>query len=420
MIKFRRRKYTEIDSYSLGYHAWRRFKKNRLAMVSLYFIIFSVIVFILGYTITPDSTPNANNQTLELRTKPPGFKVQILLVKENEDIKEESFFTRMISGQPSFYRYLPIYKYGFQGSNIVIEGYTGTTPNGGPIIKYNMADVIYALDYNKRIINDSIKQTSTFYIFGSDKPVTRSYADMMEEINAKNIVTKTYILGTDEEGRDFLSRLMIGTRVSLSVGFVSVLIAMSIGIFMGATAGYYRGKWDEFVMWLINVIWSLPTLLLVIAITLALGKGFFQVFIAVGLTMWVDVARIVRGQVMSIRQENFIEAGSAMGFTDFRIIFRHILPNIMGAIIVVAADNFASAILIEAGLSFLGIGAQPPMASWGAMINANRGYIITDSAYLAFLPGMCIMLMVLAFFLLGNGLRDALDSKTSANQMIGT
>ncbi len=388
-------------------------------MFSLSFIILCVLVAVLGYAITPDSTPNANNQVLELSVKPPGFKVQMLLVKENQDIKNVSFISKMLFGQPSSYHYTPIYSYGFQGSFVVAESYTGMTPNNGPIVKYNMADVLYALDYNKHLVNDSINQTTTSYIFGSDKPITRTYNDMSQEIKAKNVITKTYLLGTDQEGRDLLSRLMIGIRVSLAVGFISVLIAFSIGIFLGATAGFYRGKWDEFVMWLINVVWSLPTLLLVIAITLALGKGFWQVFIAVGLTMWVDVARIVRGQVMSIREENFIEAGNAMGFSDFRIIFKHIIPNIMGAIIVVAADNFASAILIEAGLSFLGIGAQPPIASWGAMINTNRGYIITDSAYLAFLPGICIMLMVLAFFLLGNGLRDALDSKTSANQLIG-
>jgi peptide/nickel transport system permease protein len=419
VLTFRKRKYVDIDSYSLAHHAWKRFKKNRLAMFSLSFIILCVLVAVLGYAITPDSTPNANNQVLELSVKPPGFKVQMLLVKENQDIKNVSFISKMLFGQPSSYHYTPIYSYGFQGSFVVAESYTGMTPNNGPIVKYNMADVLYALDYNKHLVNDSINQTTTSYIFGSDKPITRTYNDMSQEIKAKNVITKTYLLGTDQEGRDLLSRLMIGIRVSLAVGFISVLIAFSIGIFLGATAGFYRGKWDEFVMWLINVVWSLPTLLLVIAITLALGKGFWQVFIAVGLTMWVDVARIVRGQVMSIREENFIEAGNAMGFSDFRIIFKHIIPNIMGAIIVVAADNFASAILIEAGLSFLGIGAQPPIASWGAMINTNRGYIITDSAYLAFLPGICIMLMVLAFFLLGNGLRDALDSKTSANQLIG-
>ncbi|MGP8217576.1 MAG: ABC transporter permease [Bacteroidia bacterium] len=419
MIKFRKKKYVEIDSYSLTHYAWQRFKKNRLAMFALYFIILSILVAVLGYVITPDSTPNANNQVLELSVKPPGFKVQMLLNRENQEIPEESFFSKMLFGQPSYYHDIPIYSYGFQGPNIVVESYTGNQPNNGQIVKYNMADIIYSLDFNKHLLNDSVNKTTTFYIFGSDKPITRTYKDMSEEIKGKNIITKTYWLGTDQEGRDLLSRLMIGIRVSLAVGFISVLIAFSIGIFLGATAGYYRGRWDEFVMWLINVVWSLPTLLLVIAITLALGKGFWQVFIAVGLTMWVDVARIVRGQVMSIREENFIEAGNAMGFSDFRIIFKHILPNILGAIVVVAADNFASAILIEAGLSFLGIGAQPPIASWGAMINANRGYIITDSAYLAFLPGICIMLMVLAFFLLGNGLRDALDTKTSANQLVG-
>jgi len=389
-------------------------------MFGMYFIIFSVLVALFGYVITPDSSPNANNQVLELSVKPPGFTVQMLLVKENQDIKTVSFFEKMLFGQPNYNRYIPVYKYGFEGPNLIYEEYTGNTPNNGPVVKYNLADVIYALDYNKHVITDSVRSRITCYIFGQKEPITRTYDDLRAEIKQKNIISKTYWLGTDQEGRDLLSRLMIGTRVSLAVGFISVLIAFSIGIVLGATAGFFRGSWDNFVMWLINVVWSLPTLLLVIAITLALGKGFWQVFIAVGLTMWVDVARIVRGQVMSIREETFIEAGHAMGFSNYRIIFRHILPNIMGPIIVVAADNFASAILIEAGLSFLGIGAQPPIASWGSMINTNRGYIITDSAYLAFLPGICIMLMVLAFFLLGNGLRDALDSKASTSQLVGT
>jgi peptide/nickel transport system permease protein len=154
-------------------------------------------------------------------------------------------------------------------------------------------------------------------------------------------------------------------------------------------------------------------LLLVIAITLVLGKGVTQVFIAVGLTMWVGVARIVRGQVLSIREKEFVEAGRALGFGHGRIIFRHILPNVMGAVIVMAADNFAAAILTEAGLSFLGIGAQPPVPSWGEMTNAHRGYILMDRAYLAFIPGLAIMLLVLSFMLVGNGLRDALDTRST-------
>jgi len=190
-----------------------------------------------------------------------------------------------------------------------------------------------------------------------------------------------------------------------------VFISLVIGITLGAVAGYYRGFIDRVIVWFINVIWSIPTLLLVVAITMALGKGFTQVFIAVGLTMWVEVARLVRGQFFALREQQFVEAGRALGYEHGRIIIKHILPNIIGPVIVIAASNFASAILLEAGLSFLGMGAQPPMPSWGMMIKENYGYIVVDSAYLAIWPGVAIALMVLAFTLLGNGLRDAFDIK---------
>ena len=226
-------------------------------------------------------------------------------------------------------------------------------------------------------------------------------------------ILNTLFLGTDKFGRDLLSRVMAGAVVSLSVGFIAVFISLIIGITLGAIAGYYRGWVDEVIMWLINVVWSVPTILLVIAVTLALGKGFSQVFIAVGLTMWVEVARVVRGQVLSIREKEFVEAGKALGYSNGRIIVKHILPNIMGPVIVISAANFASAILIEAGLSFLGIGAQIPMPSWGGMIKDHYHYITTNLAYLALVPGICIMLLVLAFMLVGNGLREALDIKNT-------
>ena len=202
---------------------------------------------------------------------------------------------------------------------------------------------------------------------------------------------------------------MVATRISLAVGFIAVFISLVIGISLGLIAGYY-GSWvDNFIMWLINVVWSIPTLLMVIAISLALGKGFWQVFVAVGLTMWVEIARVVRGQVLSLKQMEYIQAAKVLGFGDFRIMFRHILPNIISPIIVISAANFASAILIEAGLSFLGIGAQAPMPSWGTMIKDHYSYIILDKAYLAIAPGVAIMFLVLAFMLVGNMLRERLD-----------
>jgi peptide/nickel transport system permease protein len=204
---------------------------------------------------------------------------------------------------------------------------------------------------------------------------------------------------------------VIGARVSLSVGFIAVSISLLIGIVLGALAGFYRGIIDDVIMWFINVVWAVPTLLMVIALTMVIGKGFWQIFIAVGLTMWVEVARVVRGQVMSIREREFVEAAKVLGYSQRRIIFRHIIPNILSPVIIISAGNFSTAILIEGGLSFLGVGVQPPIPSWGTMIKDHYGYIIMDKAYLAILPGVAIMLLVLAFNLVGNGLRDALDPK---------
>jgi peptide/nickel transport system permease protein len=229
-------------------------------------------------------------------------------------------------------------------------------------------------------------------------------------------VSRSFPLGTDRYGRDMLSRLILGARVSMLVGIIAVLISLIIGVTLGAIAGYFGGWIDSLIQWIINVIWSIPTILLVIAVSIALGKGFMQVFIAVGLTMWVEVARMVRGQVLSLRQMEFVEASKALGFSHWRAIFVHILPNISGPLSVVAASNFASAILIEAGLSFIGFGVQPPTASWGTMIRDHYGYIILDNAYLAVLPGLAIVSVVLAFIMLGNGLRDAMDVKGVADR----
>lgn len=356
---------------------WKKLRRKKSAMVGLCIIVLALLVCIFGYIIAPDASTDADLQTVEIQSKPLGYTQQFLKISINNKT-EEPFFSRIFFGKSSTYKFLPIKNYTINGENILVN-------------KYVDEDTSVVQSYS---INE----------------ITNNHA---EKISAQ-IITKKYWLGTDAFGRDMLSRIIIGTRVSMMVGMIAVIISLSIGILLGAFAGYYKGKVDAAIMWFLNVTWSIPTLLLVFAITLALGKGFWQIFIAVGLTLWVSVARLVRGQVMAVKELEYIQAARALGFKDVRIIFKHILPNIIGPVLVIAAGNFATAIIVEAGLSFLGIGVQPPQPSWGLMIKENYNLIITHNAAQALIPGFAIMLLVLAFNLLGSGLRDAVDVKEVA------
>jgi len=220
------------------------------------------------------------------------------------------------------------------------------------------------------------------------------------------------VLGTDRYGRDILSRLIYGSRVSLSVGLISESISIFIGVMLGAMAGYFRGKPDAFIMWLINVVWAFPSILFIIALSVVLGKGFWQSFVAIGLTGWVDIARIVRGQFFSLRETEYVEATRALGYKPRRIIFKHILPNTIGPIIVTGTAGLATAIIFEASLSFLGLGVQPPTPSWGQMVFDGYKYIVAGTNWgLAVFPSIAIMITVFAVNLMGDGLRDAFDPK---------
>ena len=390
---------------------WMRFRKNTFALSGLVFICITLFISILGYIICPDSTPFSNQQYLQLTAKRPGFSANMLLVRRNKEFHKKKLFGRMLFGQDNIYKGYPYNKIWFEGNKVCIEEYSDIKGDEKFITCFHLADVVFPVI--KKEISTNAENTKVHFIDINQNKRTYNLDNLRTMVSQHHLVRKKFFFGTDRFGRDLLSRIILGTRISFSVGFISVFLSLVIGITLGAIAGYFKGLVDKIVMWLINVVWTIPTLLMVIAITFMLGKGFWQVFIAVGLTMWVEVARIVRGQVLSIREKEYIEACRALAYTDRRIIIKHILPNIVGPIIIISAANFASAILLEAGLSFLGIGVQPPMPSWGALIKDHYGFIIVNQGYLAFIPGTAIMLLVLSFTLVGNGLRDAMDYNPS-------
>lgn len=398
-----------MHSASLTASAWIKFRKNKLGLFGLGFILLICLIAIFGYWIAPDGSPDADTHINEIGIMKPGSRCTQLAIRKNNEPKKSNLLLKLFVGEPNSMEYHAISNYWFEGQNFFYQEYAEAA-TGGKIWKLNLADVVYALDKNQPVKHDSIRQTIEFSILGEEDRLVCSYSELRKAI-MDQITQRTFYFGTDQHGRDVLSRVLIGARISLFVGLIAVFISLGIGLLLGALAGFFRGWVDNLIMWLINVIWSIPTLLFVIAIALALGKGMLPVFVAVGLTMWVETARVVRGQILSIREKEFVEAGRALGFSNRRIIFRHVLPNVIGPVIVITAHNFASAILIEAGLSFLGIGTQRPTPSWGIMVSDYRGYILVGDYFLALIPGLAIMLLVMAFLFVGNGLRDALDTK---------
>ncbi len=347
-------KFTEAEksraSHSLWYYSWIRFKRNKLAMAGLIILVLLVLIAVLAGFLAPFDPVD---QTLEYATKQSGFRGNVLV-------------KTALNGKD----FIPILK----------------------IISVKADSVLYT-DYS-----------------GSESSIARS--ELVSGNESDWHMEPQYVLGTDRYGRDILSRLIYGSRISLSVGVISESIAIFIGVILGAFAGFFRGKTDAVIMWFINVIWAFPSILFIIALSVVLGKGFWQSFVAIGLTGWVEIARIVRGQFFSLRETEYVEATRALGYKAPRIIFKHILPNTIGPIIVTGTAGLATAIIFEASLSFLGLGVQPPTASWGQMVFDGYKYIVAGANYgLAIYPSLAIMITVFAVNLIGDGLRDAFDPK---------
>jgi peptide/nickel transport system permease protein len=369
---------------------WQKLRRRRAAMIAIYTIAVTCLVAVFAYPLAPDDSPNANRMITELGAKPPGFTKLFLLQPRQNAVKKQNLLAKLLTGKEPTHDLIPINSFFFARDSIIVEHY----------------------------IDEGLQDTRTFSLKALLPPNMHKQplGKQQMAVYHEGLSKRTFLLGTDFQGRDILSRLLVGTRISMAVGIVAALLSLCIGILLGSLAGYYKGWVDNTLVYLINVIWAIPTLLLVFAITLSTGKGFLQILIVIGVTMWVGSARLIRGQVLALRELEYVQAAKTLGFSNMRIIFRHILPNMGGPLMAIAASNFAAAILIEAGLSFLGIGVQAPIPSWGLMIREHYNFLITNRAALALVPGLAIMILVCAFNILGNALRNAGEANSPIRQ----
>jgi peptide/nickel transport system permease protein len=341
-----------------------------------------VLVAFLGYLISPDDSPQANRQLLELSRLTPNSHVEVVQIREGKPKENVNLFEKWWGGQPIRYRYYtlkPESKLSFEGDKVQI-----TRPNGQ---------------------TEWIEYRNSLAKIESDKE-----SDAQLRFEQEHRMTLYFWLGTDALGRDMLSRLILGSRISLGVGFLAVLLSIVLGVSIGLLAGYFGGWLDSILMGITAVLWALPSLVLALALSFAFGRGLQQLFLTVGLCIWVELARVVRGQVMKLKVQPFVEAAGMLGFGPTRIVLRHILPNLAGTILILAMSNLVTAILLEAGLSFLGMGVSSPTPSWGGMIQESYPYLLLQKGqWLAVFPGLVMVVLILCLNFVLEGLRTRLS-----------
>jgi ABC-type dipeptide/oligopeptide/nickel transport system permease subunit len=398
--------------------AWKRFRKNTPAMIGLGWLLICTIVALAAYPLMPDDTHNGNFQVIELPKQPPLASYTLLLQANKAQQPAPGIVGYLLEGRPDNFTPVAVQD---PASISISQDTLRYRDRLGRLQVAWLPEWMHPIDKHCAQATQWKAATGKPYRWHGD---SLTYVDLdgkLQSVDARlqadlfrdrQIVQGRFLLGSDAFGRDLLSRLILGTRVSLGIGLMAVMVSLLLGVSLGAMAGFFRGRVDQVIMWFVSVVWSIPTLLLAIALAFVMGKGTWQLFVAIGISSWVEVARIVRGQIFSLREQQFVEATKALGYRWPRVIVRHMLPNVLSPLIIVAAANFASAILMEAGLSFLGVGVQPPAPSWGSMIKEGYAQVMFDSgAWLAIFPGLAIILVVISLNLVGFGLRDALDPK---------
>lgn len=347
------------------------FKHNKLAFLSAAYLFVWILLAAFAYLLIPDATTNANFQIVELGKQPPFSQAEILLLPTLPSPKQPSLFQQIL---------------------------TGKTQNATAILLQTEENIIIKEGKVYFTRKNGTKESLPLSKWGEKQ---LSLADFQQ----KYVEIHTFYLGTDGYGRDVLSRLVLGARVSLTIGILAALLSVFIGTLIGIMAGYWGGVIDKMLMWLVSVVWSIPTLLMAIVLGFVLGTGFFQLLLAISLSVWVEVARMVRGQVLSVKNLLYIEATQAMGFPAWRVMFKHLLPNVLTPIIILTVANFGSAILIESGMSFLGLGLDSSTPTWGRMVYEGYTFIVFEHGkWLAIFPGLALVSMVVAINLLGNAL----------------
>ena len=360
------------------------------------FLLGAIILCFLLPVLMTRSLEDAYHQNPKLAKLPPLSECNYLKVMRNTDQRSP------YEGHDPF-RYLPYDELTFEEDYIIIR-------LGDYSERVHLANAVYRLsDATLNELNTVRNGQYRFMtLLGAEIDSDRNMLSSL--VKEEHLVHKRFVLGTDQLGRDILSRLLVGGRLSLSLALVAILITVIVGVSLGVLAGYFGGWLSRILTWLLGLFWSIPAVLFVVIIALALVSARFGVMIGITSVLWVEMAQVIKSRVQSIKDQEYVKASRLIGLSHWRIIKRHILPNVTSPIYVIVAGAFADALMLEAGLSFLGVGITPPHPSWGNMIRTSYGYMLTENyAFMAVVPSVALLLVVLASVFLSNGLKKVLE-----------